>query len=44
MDEHGNVVVDKFQVTSKPNVYAIGDVCGKYLLTPGKSAWIKFFF
>jgi len=34
MDEHGNIVVDKFQVTSKPNVYAIGDVCGKYLLTP----------
>ncbi len=25
----------KFQNTSKANIYALGDVCGKALLTPG---------
>jgi glutathione reductase (NADPH) len=35
MDKSGNVVVDDFQNTSANNVYAVGDVIGKALLTPG---------
>ena len=27
----------QFQNTSKPGIYALGDVCGKALLTPGMS-------
>jgi len=34
LDESGHIAVDKFQNTSNPNTYAIGDVCGKALLTP----------
>ncbi len=33
-DEAGNVVVDAFQNTNVPGVYAIGDVTGRYELTP----------
>eukprot|EP01006_Ploeotia_vitrea_P006241 TRINITY_DN12610_c0_g1_i1.p2 TRINITY_DN12610_c0_g1~~TRINITY_DN12610_c0_g1_i1.p2 ORF type:complete len:465 (-),score=255.84 TRINITY_DN12610_c0_g1_i1:209-1603(-) len=33
-DKRGFVEVDKFQNTSVPNVYALGDVCGKAALTP----------
>ncbi|KAL2077506.1 hypothetical protein ACEWY4_027010 [Coilia grayii] len=33
-DERGHIVVDEFQNTSRPGVYAVGDVCGKALLTP----------
>jgi len=33
-DDKNQVVVDEFQNTSVPDVYAVGDVCGKYLLTP----------
>ena len=29
----------KFQNTSRPGVYALGDVCGKALLTPGKDIY-----
>jgi glutathione reductase (NADPH) len=32
----GNIKVDKFQNTTVKGVYALGDVCGKDLLTPGK--------
>jgi len=34
-DSKGMIVVDEFQNTCKPNIYALGDVCGKALLTPG---------
>jgi glutathione reductase (NADPH) len=34
IDEKGNVVVDEYQNTTAPFVYALGDVCGKALLTP----------
>lgn len=35
VDARGHVVVDKFQNTSRKGVYAVGDVCGRALLTPG---------
>ncbi|MGH0123422.1 UNVERIFIED_CONTAM: hypothetical protein FKN15_016788 [Acipenser sinensis] len=34
-DEKGHIVVDEFQNTSRKGIYAVGDVCGKALLTPG---------
>ncbi|NIR28262.1 MAG: glutathione-disulfide reductase [Gammaproteobacteria bacterium] len=34
LDGEGNVVVDPFQNTNVPGVYAIGDVTGRYQLTP----------
>ena len=34
LDSKGNVVVDAFQNTNVANVYALGDVAGKALLTP----------
>ncbi|XP_076453867.1 glutathione reductase, mitochondrial-like [Babylonia areolata] len=34
MDPKGHIIVDEFQNTNVPNVYALGDVCGKALLTP----------
>uniref|UniRef100_A0A8C3A4I4 Glutathione reductase n=1 Tax=Cyclopterus lumpus TaxID=8103 RepID=A0A8C3A4I4_CYCLU len=33
-DGRGHIVVDEFQNTSRPGIYAVGDVCGKALLTP----------
>ncbi|XP_034037841.1 glutathione reductase, mitochondrial isoform X2 [Thalassophryne amazonica] len=33
-DERGHILVDEFQNTSRPGIYALGDVCGKALLTP----------
>ncbi|XP_068449791.1 glutathione reductase, mitochondrial isoform X2 [Clinocottus analis] len=33
-DERGHIVVDEFQNSSRPGIYAVGDVCGKALLTP----------
>merc|ERR1712012_770056 len=30
----GHIKVDEYQNTNVPNVYALGDVCGKALLTP----------
>ncbi|TNN73054.1 Glutathione reductase, mitochondrial [Liparis tanakae] len=33
-DARGHIVVDEFQNTNRPGVYAVGDVCGKALLTP----------
>lgn len=33
-DSKGNITVDEFQNTSVPNIYALGDVCGRALLTP----------
>ncbi|XP_063045403.1 glutathione reductase, mitochondrial [Engraulis encrasicolus] len=33
-DKRGHIVVDEFQNTTRPGVYAVGDVCGKALLTP----------
>ncbi len=34
LDEKGDVVVDEYQNSNVKNVYAIGDVQGKWLLTP----------
>lgn len=35
VDAQNHVVVDEFQNTTRKGIYAIGDVCGKALLTPG---------
>jgi len=34
VNSKGDIVVDEYQATSVPNVYAIGDAQGKWLLTP----------
>ncbi|XP_013400833.1 glutathione reductase, mitochondrial [Lingula anatina] len=34
MDSKGHIIVDEFQNTSAKGIYALGDVCGKFLLTP----------
>jgi len=34
MDSKGYITVDEYQNTSAPNVFALGDVCGKVELTP----------
>ncbi|NXU69051.1 GSHR protein, partial [Horornis vulcanius] len=34
VDPKGHVVVDEYQNTTRRGIYAIGDVCGKALLTP----------
>lgn len=34
LDKRGFIAVDEWQCTSSPNTYAIGDVCGHFLLTP----------
>eukprot|EP01006_Ploeotia_vitrea_P016507 TRINITY_DN47203_c0_g1_i2.p1 TRINITY_DN47203_c0_g1~~TRINITY_DN47203_c0_g1_i2.p1 ORF type:complete len:502 (+),score=35.44 TRINITY_DN47203_c0_g1_i2:55-1560(+) len=34
LNSRGFVQVDKWQVTSSENIYALGDVCGEYQLTP----------
>lgn len=34
-DEKGHIKVDEFQNTSRAGIYALGDVCGRALLTPG---------
>lgn len=36
IDERGFIVVDEFQNTTRQGIYAVGDVCGKALLTPGR--------
>ncbi|KAM5264843.1 glutathione reductase, mitochondrial isoform 4-T4 [Ctenodactylus gundi] len=33
-DEKGHIIVDEFQNTNIKGIYAVGDVCGKALLTP----------
>jgi glutathione reductase (NADPH) len=34
LDDEGNVIVDDFQNTNVPGVYAVGDVTGRWQLTP----------
>ncbi|KAL0973594.1 hypothetical protein UPYG_G00206750 [Umbra pygmaea] len=34
IDEKGFIIVDEFQNTTRKGIYAVGDVCGKALLTP----------
>ncbi len=34
--EKGHIKVDEYQNTSASQIYALGDVCGRALLTPGK--------
>ncbi|KAF1597736.1 UNVERIFIED_CONTAM: Glutathione reductase, mitochondrial, partial [Eudyptes pachyrhynchus] len=38
VDAKGHVVVDEYQNTTRRGVYAVGDVCGRALLTPGTAA------
>ncbi|XP_028929575.1 glutathione reductase, mitochondrial [Ornithorhynchus anatinus] len=33
-DDRGHILVDEFQNTNRRGVYAVGDVCGRALLTP----------
>ncbi|GAB1600693.1 glutathione reductase, mitochondrial-like isoform X1 [Argonauta hians] len=33
-DSKGHILVDEYQNTSVSNIYALGDVCGKFQLTP----------
>uniref|UniRef100_A0A0N4Z0M4 Glutathione reductase n=1 Tax=Parastrongyloides trichosuri TaxID=131310 RepID=A0A0N4Z0M4_PARTI len=33
-NEIGEIIVDEYQNTSKRGIYAVGDICGKFLLTP----------
>ncbi|KAL1773179.1 glutathione reductase, mitochondrial [Sigmodon hispidus] len=33
-DEKGHIIVDEFQNTNVKGIYAVGDVCGRALLTP----------
>lgn len=40
--EKGYIEVDKFQNTSAPGVYALGDVTGQLELTPGKLCFYHF--
>lgn len=35
LDAHGFVIVDEWQQTNVGNVYAVGDICGVAMLTPG---------
>uniref|UniRef100_A0A8C2INY8 Glutathione reductase, mitochondrial n=1 Tax=Cyprinus carpio TaxID=7962 RepID=A0A8C2INY8_CYPCA len=37
LDERGHIVVDDFQNTTRAGVYAVGDVCGRALLTPDEA-------
>jgi len=40
--ENGHIKVDEFQNTTASGVYALGDVAGKALLTPG-SVFVDIF-
>jgi pyruvate/2-oxoglutarate dehydrogenase complex dihydrolipoamide dehydrogenase (E3) component len=40
MDKAGHIVVDEYQNTTAKNIYALGDVCGKALLTPGGKLYL----
>uniref|UniRef100_A0A914Z290 glutathione-disulfide reductase n=1 Tax=Panagrolaimus superbus TaxID=310955 RepID=A0A914Z290_9BILA len=33
-DKGGHIIVDEYQNTNKPGILSLGDVCGKFLLTP----------
>ncbi|XP_038050166.1 glutathione reductase, mitochondrial-like [Patiria miniata] len=33
-DKAGNILVDEYQNTDAPGIYALGDICGRALLTP----------
>lgn len=35
VDSAGHIKVDEYQNTDARGIYALGDVCGKFLLTPG---------
>jgi glutathione reductase (NADPH) len=35
VDAFGHIKVDEYQNTTAPGIYALGDVCGRFLLTPG---------
>jgi len=37
LDNQGHIKVDEYQNTSVPGIYALGDVCGQFQLTPGSN-------
>ncbi len=39
MTPKGDIETDEFQNTSAKNIYAVGDVIGKWQLTPGNVFW-----
>jgi glutathione reductase (NADPH) len=36
VSDNGFISVNEFQETNVENIYAVGDVCGSHMLTPGK--------
>ena len=40
--ENGHVKVDEFQNTTASGIYALGDVAGKALLTPGAALCVTY--
>ena len=40
--ENGHIKVDEFQNTTASGIYALGDVAGKALLTPGNISWLNY--
>ncbi len=36
VDKRGDIIANEFQDTTAKNIYAVGDVIGKWQLTPGK--------
>uniref|UniRef100_A0A3P9JEI2 Glutathione reductase, mitochondrial n=1 Tax=Oryzias latipes TaxID=8090 RepID=A0A3P9JEI2_ORYLA len=40
-DDRGHIIVDDFQNTTRSGIYAVGDVCGKALLTPEEAVKTK---
>lgn len=39
LNSHGFILTDEYQNTTTENIYALGDVCGVALLTPGTSSF-----
>lgn len=37
VSSNGFITVNEYQETNVENIYAVGDVCGSYMLTPGKN-------
>ena len=41
LDKKGFIQVNEYQETNVQGVYALGDVCGSYMLTPGNYSLVK---
>jgi pyruvate/2-oxoglutarate dehydrogenase complex dihydrolipoamide dehydrogenase (E3) component len=44
MTPKGDIETDEFQNTSAKNIYAVGDVIGKWQLTPGNVFFYEIFY